>query len=300
MFEGLSHYSRYLIAGAELLLLVFLLWWLSLIITPLPKVPVAPVVKTSSVSQQVNKKLNSVARWNLFGMRQHAEPVQQSTQRAPETRLKLTLKGTLVREDANKSLAFVADARGQQESYLVGESVPGGAKITRIEPGYILIRRGAREERLTLEEEKLQANQQTVQNQRAVKTPAQRKSFIPAQSYTMKGGGSTHISPGLDLSAVRERLRQDPVKIAQQVSATPVSENGKLIGYRLRPGREGQLLKQLGVQSQDVITEVNGRALNNPAELFAVLKDLQTGTNFRVTLIRNGQPMNLNVDLRSP
>lgn len=92
-----------------------------------------------------------ISEWHLMGQ------FQGSLQDLPETRLQLTLQGTEVSlESASLSHAIISSPDKKAKSYSVGDSVPGGAVITKIQQNRIIIKHEGRLEQLKMPVHQLQ------------------------------------------------------------------------------------------------------------------------------------------------
>ena len=65
-------------------------------------------------------------------------------------------------------------------------------------------------------------------------------------------------------------------------------EGDKLIGYRVSPGRDRQLLSRFGLRAGDVVTMVNGVRLDNPVKGLEIIQNLQTAGQVNIEVMRNG------------
>ncbi len=72
--------------------------------------------------------------------------------------------------------------------------------------------------------------------------------------------------------------------------------NGQLKGYRIYPGRNRQQFAALGLRPGDLVTEINGMTLDNPAQGMEIFRSLGDTTQVTVTLERSGQPQVLTLD----
>ena len=90
--------------------------------------------------------------WHLFGeVAPEAEPVKTVVPvDAPDTRLKLSLHGTFSSADAALARAIIADERGNEEMYAVGDILPGNAELSEIQSDKVILLRGGRYEILRL------------------------------------------------------------------------------------------------------------------------------------------------------
>ena len=66
------------------------------------------------------------------------------------------------------------------------------------------------------------------------------------------------------------------------------ADDGKIIGYRLSPGREPELFGQLGLMEGDVVVQVNDIPLDTTENGMKALKSVQTGDAVSLTVLRNG------------
>lgn len=72
------------------------------------------------------------------------------------------------------------------------------------------------------------------------------------------------------------------------VSATPYQENGKLVGFRLQPKQNPEILEAQGIMANDIITQVNGISLNSQKQGIRALRKLVKADNIDLTILRDG------------
>ncbi|MGD8311596.1 MAG: type II secretion system protein N, partial [Gammaproteobacteria bacterium] len=167
--------------------------------------------------------------WHLMGKAQEAPaPVKVNTPiDAPDTRLKLVLHGSLASDDREQARAIIADPKGEEEQYAIGDTLPGNAELSEIYPDRVILLRGGRYETLRLPEDRDTGNSSVVSRRNVSRAPA---------------------SPANRLRTVRQQLRQSPRSLYGIMRTSPKKgEDGSLIGYQLSPGRDRQLFKQLGL-----------------------------------------------------
>ena len=86
-------------------------------------------------------------------------------------------------------------------------------------------------------------------------------------------------NPGeLSVDQVREVLRPAPYFV-----------NGKLVGYRVYPGGNPKLFESLGLQVGDLVTEIDGQSLDDPAHVFGQFQQLASRQATQVKVERSGQ-----------
>src|SRR5690606_17739678 len=89
-----------------------------------------------------------IAQWHLFGDAMPMQPSQAID--APETALQLFLRGTVNDAGDGGGYAIISDAEGGEQSYRVGDALPGGATLTAVYAGRVLLQRDGLTEQLSL------------------------------------------------------------------------------------------------------------------------------------------------------
>lgn len=115
------------------------------------------------------------------------------------------------------------------------------------------------------------------------------------------GAGAPQV---IDATAVAQQLRDEaaarPQVLENIAFASPYVQNGQFIGFRLRPGRDRELMRRLNLNSGDVITEVNGTRINNPMQGFAILREVLSADRINVRVLRDGTEIPLLFSLNGP
>lgn len=201
-----------------------------------------------------------IAARNLFG---RADPEQRPVVvDAPDTQLNLTLRGIAAAGNDESSRALIAGPDGRERVYAVGATVPGGATVHRVLPDRVLLdRRG------TLE---------------TLRLP--RDSAQPAGSALAPPPGGV-VDNLQDISGAED--------LAEIVRAQPVTTDGQLRGFRVYPGRDRQRFAALGLRAGDLVTAVDGVALDD----VDALRRLMGSEQVTLTIERGGQVESLTVRL---
>jgi len=277
-------------AGAICLWLLVRLAWL-LVPQPDETATVAPPAAASSATPT-----QSVAKWHLFGNPQSVLLAQAA--RTPTTTLKLTLRGTLALSDATQGIAMIEDEHGAESAYKVGDEV-AGAKVAEVYADHVVLSHEGVSETLNLPQPEAHA---------PVAEAAARNGAAPvASSNPGKGNGAAPIfvAPTMahgaagDWNRLQSSLRMDPTELAKQVHVEPVYENGKLAGARLTgSGQLGALISQAGLKPTDTVTAVNGAAVTDLSNLQRMADNLKSASSLQVTVLRDGKPATLTVNLK--
>lgn len=290
--DGLDKRLPVLATLLALLLLTHSMATLTWKIVPVPETPGQSIRQMRTpTSQQAAAKTNqpladTIANWNLFGKFEVEKPkpvLVQPVETAPDTKLNLKLRGVFASTNPQSSRAIIADAKGDEDSYKVGSTVPGGAILNEIYSDKVILETNGRLEVLRLPVEEAEG----VGNQ-VMSTPS--RTPIVSQPVSSAPISSTNADTSTLLKSYRDALLNDPQSVMGLVRAEPFQKDGQLVGYRIRPGNDRQLLRKFGLRSGDVVTAVNGVPMNNPIKALEVLRDLSTATQLTVDVERRGVP----------
>jgi general secretion pathway protein C len=251
----------------------------------LEAIPVTAVNERGAVAANTaqQRQLQQISGWHLFGEVQKVapKPIAQVTE-APDTRLNLKLSGVLASSEPRSARAIIADGRGTEKAYGVDDTLPGNAILREIYADRVILEHRGRLETLRLPKEKLPGGTSSAVTTRSGNT---RGAAAPSS-----GLNSATAEPAALLRQYREALVSDPQSLMNLVAAAPVTDRvtGRLKGYRIRPGKDKQLLGRFGLMSGDVVTSVNGVALDNPIKGLEIMRDLTTASSVTLEVERKG------------
>jgi general secretion pathway protein C len=101
----------------------------------------------------------------------------------------------------------------------------------------------------------------------------------------------------VDRSLVDEIVeRQGELMSALRIK--PIKDGDRTTGLEVSRVREGSLLGLLGVQNGDQLRTINGFELSDPQRALEAYGRLRTADSLRIELMRNGQPVNIDVSIR--
>jgi len=218
-------------------------------------------------NQQVKSyELNTLRKLNLFGKQQAQKPVVVQNIDAPKTRLNLTLAGLVASSEPSLALAII-EYKGKQETYAIDDEIgASNAMLKQVFSDRVIIEYQGNLETLMLDGEEFSRES----NQR--QPPKASSSKAPA-----------------DLSHLRQNLLTNPASITDYVRISPVRKNGKLSGYRVNPGKNSELFKEVGLQANDLAVSLNGYDLTDTRQAMEVAKQLKDLTEMSLTVERDGQ-----------
>jgi general secretion pathway protein C len=122
------------------------------------------------------------------------------------------------------------------------------------------------------------------------------------KKYADSGTGGTNPSTARSMpnkpgqTDVQRLISENAATFAEIVRPQPFMPNGVLKGYRVFPGRNRQQFLALGLRPGDLVTEINGIALTDPAQGMQVFGTLGAASQVSVTIERNGRSEVLNLD----
>ena len=228
--------------------------------------------------------LSAVNNAHLFGQfTAPAAPVLADLAAAPDTQLNLTLLGILSngRNDKDsRSRALISAQGGEEKPYSVGDDVSRGVQLTAIFPDRVILNRNGKLETLRLDKESTSG---------LTGSPITQLQEQPAD----QGDDSASES----LSEIRSQLLEDPSKVADYIRVQPVNTGSGLSGYRIYPGRDRTVFAAAGLRPGDIVTAVNGTALNDPSRSLQLLNELSQSSQINLTVDRGGQPQSFSINL---
>ena len=280
--QWLTAANQHLPGWSTWLLVVAIAWYLARLIWVLmpqtdefdwtlrPPVASAPVAGGAQAS---SADFGAIAEAHLFGM-PGAEPELVQTVDAPETRLNLKLRGTVAADDSGMAHAIIADGQGKDDVYFIKDKVPGGATLHDVQADKVILNRSG-----ALETLKLPKLSQALGSgpRAAAARPAARlgRTASTSKASEWSGGGAS---------------------FTDIMRPQPYMPNGQLKGYRIYPGRDRRKFAALGFRPGDLVTELNGQALNDLQSGMEVFKDIASASQLTVTIDRAGQPVVVTVD----
>ena len=231
-------------------------------------------VQQSPAAGDSRKNYDAITNAHLFGSATDtAEPIIQDTEDAPDTRLNLSLRATIAATDNQIAHAIIADGSGKENVYFVGDAIPGGAKLHRVDVERVILNRGGVMEALRLPKKYADSG---------VRAP---------NSLTARNRPGPANTPN-----IQQLISQNAATFAEIVRPQPFMPNGKLKGYRVFPGRNRQQFIALGLRPGDLVTEINGVALTDPAQGMEIFSSLGSSSQLSVTIERNGRAQVLAID----
>ncbi len=238
----------------------------------------------SSTTLSPSQLGEQVVSSHLFGMA-GAKPVEETkavATDAPETKLNLTLAGVFAYTPQKLAIAIISSGGRDETVYGIGDKIVGSATLKAVYADRVIIENRGREETLKLPED-------------VAPIALPRVSSTPVTSASTSSGQPVEL-PGTPRE-LRDKLVKNPSMLGKIVSATPYQENGKLVGFRLQPKQNPEILEAQGIMANDIITQVNGISLNSQKQGIRALRKLVKADNIDLTILRDGIEVPVSISL---
>jgi len=308
--DRLKTYRTFLTLG-DLALLALAAFLVSGIITSL-MVPIHDAVGVSSRSQadrvspparEAQADTEIILKRNLFGSRvvvasPSPRPVaEEDMEDLPESSLPLSLLGTAVNTQGEKSLAVILNKDTREEQvYAVGDTVTGGAVLSSVARNRVVLLSEGREEILEKTEEETQS---------ARTSPPERSWPERARSSRPSSGEDASVTvrkTGEDSYVMDRRevegVLQDFNKLLTQIRVVPHFTEGNPDGFKIFNIRPGSLFAQLGMVNGDIIKRVNGLEISGPEQALQMFTQLRDESRVTVDLERFRKNLTLQYEIR--
>jgi general secretion pathway protein C len=255
-------------------------------------------VNTSPVQSASRLDILPLTKLNLFG-NPEAKPIVTKLAEitdAPETKLNLTLTGVVSSADPKIGAAVVENNR-KQNTYGVGDKIDGtNATLDLLYIDRVIIKNGLTRETLMLDG--IDFNEANQIRQQAYRPPAQ-EFETPQDSveFQMPEGDSAQSSASV--REMRQQINQSPTSFTDFIAIRPHAPNGALIGYRVSPGKQAEFFSDVGLRSGDVITQINGLDLSDPAQSLESINVLREAQFLQLEVLRGDDALSLDIDIPS-
>jgi general secretion pathway protein C len=233
---------------------------------------VPPVqISRSAASAGDSVDIQAIADAHIFGQASAEDvvivPAVADYENLAETRLSLTLKGTLASRDKAHSIAIIADTRNEEKIYSVGDTVTQGATLHDVHADRVVLNRSG--------------------NLEVLKLP---KEFPQGSAPVMRNATTVSRAATDSTQSIQTVVTENVSKLADVIRPTPYFVSGQMQGYRVYPGRDRKQFAALGLRPGDLIKDIDGAALTNPQQATEIFQNLGNAEQVSVTVERNGQP----------
>ncbi|MBB1339702.1 MULTISPECIES: type II secretion system protein GspC [Pseudoalteromonas] len=292
-------------ALVTLLVVVYLAFLLSKLVWLLwPKPPITLLTPSHHANQSSGASNNSaqhIVEQFLFGKKtvtnnNNTAKQSQVINNAPETRLSINLTGIVAVNNDDKAGIAIIESQGKQVSYLVEEVVLGTrAEVAQILPDRVILNVNGRFETLMLDG--LDFNKTVSMPVLAARDDAE---MGPQKLELSELQIDATADPDVKEAIIetREELLEEPGKLFDYIRVSQAMNDGELIGYRLSPGKEPELFKQMGLKNNDLAISINGYQLTDLKQAMSAINELRNSTDANITIERDGEQIDVQFSLQ--
>ena len=120
-------------------------------------------------------------------------------------------------------------------------------------------------------------------------------------NYASSPSRAQEPEPEPEQEEIRAKIKpsQIPKNLSEVVRFSVHREEGQMVGFRIRPGKNRELFDQMGLQANDVVTSVNGIAIDSPQAIRDNYQQLKTATSADLEIRRGEETLYVNVSIDS-
>jgi general secretion pathway protein C len=251
--------------------------------------PAAPVARPRGY-------YDGIARRDIFNL----VPVTEAPAEVA-TNLHIKLIGTSMLTLSNPFIIVEDDNSHEQSLYRMGDEIPDAGKLVGVYKDHAIVLHQGRRTRLEMPTDENGNSEQPPPFYRPSPFGLPRRGFGGFLRGRSGMSGVHRIDPNryvLDRSTLNNNL-SNMAELFTQVRAIPnLGADGHSNGFKLSEIQPDSLFQQIGLQDGDVLTGVSGQSVSDPAKAMALLGALRNQSSINLTLIRAGQPLQLQYNIR--
>ncbi len=250
---------------------------------PTPKVTAAQMTLEPAGHRDID--IDPTLATNMFGQYDEAAPVEETApavvadENIKDSKLNIEVQGLVAAPLQEDSWAIIG--RGDnQKLYKVGDEIEGnrGVKVAKIYDIRMVVNNNGSLEQIWLYGE-------------------DGKDFAKSRAQTTQR--PVERDDGPEKVVISQEDIKKPKNIADVVRFMVATDNGKMIGYKVRPGRQRELFDQVGLKTDDIVVSVNGIEVNEPQKVREVYQALKTATEANLEVLRDGSTHSIQITMSS-
>ena len=258
-----------------------------------PDASLPEVAGATSTAPDVRALGQRIAALHVFGNAAERPVEAPRPTRAPPpevTKLNLQLAGVFASDPQERAIAIISSGSAEQNAYGVGDRITGEVILKAVYPEYVVIDNRGKEEILKLPETSQPVAMTAIESVQALPRRDERDD---QQTEDLSQPVQLPTNPG----ELRDTLARNPAMLGRVVAAEPYQENGKLVGYRITPKQNPEILEAQGILAGDIITRVNDIQLNSQKQGIRALRNAVKAEALEVTILRDGLEVPLSISL---
>jgi general secretion pathway protein C len=230
---------------------------------------------------------NLIARRDIFNLE---PPPKRVAEPAPVARdLHIKLLGTS-QISLGRPFAIVEDTRtGRQLLYRVGDKIPDTGRLVQVRRTSVIIDQG-KGKRVTVSMETTNLAPAPA-GSRSIRKRAPRGRGNPG---VRRYGSNRYMLKRVEINKKLENMAQ----LFTQIRAVPNMVGGHADGYILSDIQQGSIFQQVGLHDGDILMNVNGQDIHDPAQAMQLFTKLRTAQSLTVQVMREGAPVQMHYTIQ--
>jgi len=228
-----------------------------------------------------------ILKRNLFNasLLAPAIPDDEPVEDLEPTRLPLRLLGTAAATPADLSWAAVEDEDERRTVVVrVGDAIQG-ASVQRIERRRIVLSENGVLRELVLDEQTVASRPEPPRRGRGAVARRNPRARLRPGSPSERVEKLADDRFQMDREDVDDMMR-NPANLFSQARILPKYEEGEMVGLQINAIKPGSFFEEVGIQSGDVVTELNGVAIDSPQQSARILTEFSQADTLSIGVTR--------------
>ncbi|WP_157209858.1 type II secretion system protein GspC [Marinimicrobium agarilyticum] len=288
------------------------------VVAPAPKIPDARIAPNALSTERAGGGAREVDIAALSGLTIFGEAAEGDApealaetevpsgpsieDQAVDTDLKLVLRGVMGSNDEKAARAIIADG-SKQDIYAPGDKLPvrGSVTLEKVLPLRVILNNAGRYESLWLYSDDDWASDLAASGpvpdtpSRSWEGDDETVNDTPVQEPDASEPSPREEVLNEAADDVAERMGSR--SLSDVVSMSIHRENGQIVGYKIRPGRDRALFDSLGLEANDVVKAVNGVALSSPQKVMEIYREMGDASSASLLIERGGEELTIDIEL---
>lgn len=264
------------------------------LLTPAPADLAAAPTDASPATRSWSERQVILSR-NLFNasLLAPATPAAFIEEDLEATRLPLRLLGTAAANDAGLSWAAVEDLESRETVLVrIDDEIKRQAQVLRIERKRIVLLENGVLRELVFEDAEIPNVTETRSRPRSRAQRPSRSARRSARRESRNLGDNIRRLAEDRYSVPRrdvDEVMRDPTTLLSQARVAPRFEEGEMVGLQVSSIQAGSVLENVGIENGDVITELNGLAINSAEQLPKAMEEMSQAGEITFVIERDGE-----------
>jgi general secretion pathway protein C len=224
-----------------------------------------------------------ILKRNLFNasLLAPAVPVEEPPEDLEATRLPLRLLGTAAAMPADFSWAAVEDEEAQRTVIVRVSDAIHKATVQRIERRRIVLSEKGVLRELVLDDDESASPRPGPRARMARRSPRGRPGARTPKPPRERVEKLAEDRFQMEREDVDDMMR-NPSNLFSQARILPKYEEGEMVGLQINAIKPGSFFEEVGIQSGDVVTKLNGVAIDSPQESAKILAEFSQADQFTI------------------